>query len=110
MVMQSLQAKFATQDQAESVMRKLASLRSDCFRLERVGSDTHGEGLSTPGLAGAGFQSSLEVEASLDAAGFQANSTDSVGASSVFTLSANVPTEATEQARTVILQAGGEFL
>jgi len=93
--MQPLQARFATQDQAESAMRKLASLRSDRFRLERVG---HEAQTNTSELEST-FTSNVEE---LSSSGFTSSAAE-------FTLSANVPSEATEQARRVVLQAGGQL-
>ncbi|RKP55199.1 hypothetical protein D7Z26_08255 [Cohnella endophytica] len=89
MDMESMQAGFATQDQAESVIKKLASLRGDRFRLERTRaalSDTRTEFAEESGLA-ASTQAPLE-----------------------FTFSANVPGDAAEQARAVIAEAGGRML
>jgi hypothetical protein len=103
MDMQPLQARFATQDQAESAMRKLTALRSDCFRLERTATyDDVGaeaivdlaqsmDGLTASVLAGSGIQSFS-------------------GSGGEYTLSANVPGAVTEQARTDILQVGGQVL
>jgi len=100
-----MQARFTTQDQAESAIRKLASLRSDCFRLERA-SNTISNGDNAErefsqisdlnGLSAAGFAESATL-----------NANDSIPE---FTLSANVPNGATEQARTVIMQAGGQMI
>ena len=90
MEMQPLQAAFASQDQAESVIRKLSFLRGDRFRLERA------DGASGD-LAGNGRQ---EAEFGSDLG---------ASASSEFTLSVLIPTEAADQARTVIRQAGGEL-
>jgi hypothetical protein len=110
--MQPLQASFATQDQAESVIRKLASLRGDRFRLERAG--VSGNALTS--LAGAtssdsdsgdlsmSARSDSRLEASEELTPTKQNSV------AEFTLSANVPGNATDQARTVILQAGGVIL
>jgi hypothetical protein len=119
--MMPLQARFATQDQAESAMRKLASLRSDRFRLERVGAyaDTGTpeieasqtvDGLTASVLAGSAFPSSGGVMASGVAAAIQWGISPDGGPIAEFTLSANVPGEAAELARTVILQAGGQIM
>lgn len=83
--MQSIQAEFTSQDQAESVMKKLGSLRGDRFRLERAGVS----------LGDSRVEFAEEVGSNAPAE---------------FTLSANVPGDATEQARAVILQAGGRML
>lgn len=124
--MQPIQARFATQDQAESAMRKLASLRSDRFRLERISSgfgssyasdqaeaiqSSDVDGLTASVLTGSAFQSSGGVMASADAAAHQWGVTpEGDGPASEYTLSANVPGEAAEQARTVIEQAGGQII
>ncbi len=119
--MQPLQARFATQDQAESAIRKLASLRSDCFRLERIGSNNIADsfegdsaqsvdGLTASVLAGSAFQSSAGVMASADVAAHQWGVTPQSGTAAEFMLSAKVPGDASEQARTVILQSGGQII
>jgi hypothetical protein len=103
--MQPLQARFASQDEAESAIRKLASLRSDCFRLERVSSD-------------GGVTNTADSDPMLSTSESMDGLTSSIGAGSAFqdgytaefTLSANVPDEAAEQARKVILQAGGQIV
>ncbi len=92
MDMETLQARFATQDQAESVIRKLSALRSDRFRLERA--DARDGASSSDQHVNAEFGSDLGSSA-VDAA--------------EFTLSAIVPKVAADQARTVIRQAGGEI-
>ncbi len=90
MEMQPLQARFASQDQAESVIRKLSALRGDRFRLERAG---EAFGTSTGNARqDSEFGSDLGMTAP-----------------SEFTLSALIPTDAAEPARTVIRQAGGEL-
>lgn len=122
--MQQLQSRFSSQDDAESAMRKLASLRSDRFRLERVGSDVGVTptsnsddmldteaigGLTSSLFAGSAFQTSSGIMAFTDAAAYQGVSPED-SRTSEFTLSANVPGEALEQARTVILQSGGQIV
>ncbi|TVY00515.1 hypothetical protein [Cohnella terricola] len=87
MEMQSLQAGFANQDQAESVIRKLSALRGDCFRLERAG-----------GVKNANFEFAGELGAS------------SKVMAAEFTLAVNIPAAAVEQARTVIIGAGGQMM
>jgi hypothetical protein len=119
--MQPLQARFATQDQAESAMRKLTALRSDGFRLERTAAyDSAGaeaivdlaqslDGLTASALASSTIQPSSGVMESEEAGnqwGFSPQGTSSGD----YTLSANVPGMAAEQARTVILQAGGQIV
>lgn len=147
--MQPIRAKFATQDQAESVIRKLSALRGDRFRLEKTGgaagapsspagagspqsADDAGmmaavssEGAIFSGLPRAGEESRSSASSNTDAefasevgnlapatpteASGQSGSFASEASSSDFTLSANVPSAASAQARTVILQAGGEL-
>jgi hypothetical protein len=125
--MQPLQARFATQDQAEAAMRKLAALRSDRFRLERAGAGTAGEAFASAEMqqpsqdaaidglaasvmeAGSAIQASAGVMASTDVTAWGVTPQSS-GLVAEFTLSANVPDSATEQARTVIQQAGGELI
>jgi len=85
--MKPLQAAFATQDQAESVIRKLSALRGDCFRLERIG-----------GVMNANVEFSGELGAS------------SKETTAEFTLAVNIPAAAAEQARTVIIGAGGQMM
>jgi hypothetical protein len=122
--MQPLQARFASQDDAESAIRKLASLRSDCFRLELVstaGGVTNAadsdsmvsssvEGLTSSIGVGSAFQSSSGDIASADVATPQRGVSSQEGYTAEFTLSANVPDEAAEQARKVISQAGGQVV
>lgn len=127
MEMQPMQARFATQEQAESVMRKLAALRSDCFRLERVGTNTSADADADAGspimnaspsvdsftasvIAGATFQSISNNMTSGDAAAHQYGESPEVGLTTEFTLSANVPDGSSEQARNVIIQAGGQVI
>lgn len=121
--MQQLQSRFSSQDDAESAMRKLASLRSDRFRLERVSSDVGVTptsnsddmldteaigGLTSSIMAGSAFQTSSGIMAFADAD--QWGVSPEGGYTPEFTLSANVPGEALEQARTVILQSGGQIV
>lgn len=105
-----MQASFATQDQAESVIRKLASLRGDRFRLERAsGNAIQSSEISAASTAdSANPSSSLLSDSRLEASEELTPAHSS--SSAEFTLSANVPGEAAEQARTVILQAGGVIL
>ncbi|MBN2983290.1 MULTISPECIES: hypothetical protein [Cohnella] len=88
MDMVSMAASFPSQDQAERAVRKLAALRADRFRMERLG----GEAGSLPGDQG------IEASGELGEA-------DSAEA---FSLSVQVPAAAARQARTVIEQAGGQ--
>ena len=95
--MQLLNARFVTQDAAESAVRKLASLRSEGIRLERRVSNAD------------------RVSPSLDA-GQMADGLTSMSGSlaqsapaSEFALSVNVPSSVADQARKVILEAGGQI-
>ncbi len=98
MDMEPLQARFETQDQAESVIRKLSALRSDRFRLERT---------SAGAAASSGGQSwNAEIGSDLGAIATPSNAY-ATSAAAEFTLSAIVPAAAADQARTVIRQAGG---
>ena len=100
MDMQAIQARFATQQQAEAAVRKLAALRGDQFRLERQG----------VGAADAAVSTDL---ADMDALGalteFQPVDGE-VSSFLSFSLSAVVPAMATEQARSVIADAGGQMM
>lgn len=98
MDMLSMQARFASQDQAESVMRKLAFLRSDCFRLEKAGQDNESVDPTMDTYPSITSMSSTELESA------------SSPIVDEFTLSANVPGAVAEQARSVIIQAGGQVI
>jgi hypothetical protein len=102
MDMQPMQARFVTQDQAESAIRKLTALRSDSFRLERAAAydDVGTEATAYSSLSEDGFTASALAGSAIPYS--------SGGAE--YTLSANVPGEAADQARTVILQAGGQIV
>ncbi|QMV40448.1 hypothetical protein [Cohnella cholangitidis] len=108
MDMQPLQARFETQDQAESVIRKLASLRGDRFRLERFsGASSSPSSAQLPSAIGSSEASPLSdsrLEASVEL------TPSAVTPVAEFTLSANVPEDAADQARTVIVQAGGQII
>jgi hypothetical protein len=122
MDMLPMQARFATQDQAESAMRKLAALRSDRFRLERVAaygdpgaedaadSSQFVDGFTASVLAGSAIQSYSGVMASAVTGAEKWGVSPESGANAEFNLSADVPGAVAEQARTVILQAGGQML
>ena len=98
MDMEPLQARFETQDQAESVIRKLSALRSDRFRLERA----------SAGAAASSGGQAWSAEAGSDLGVIAASSDAAASAADAeFTLSAIVPAAAADQARTVIRQAGG---
>ncbi|WP_123039791.1 hypothetical protein [Cohnella candidum] len=84
MDVQTIQARFDNQEQAESAIRKLAALRGDRFRIEREGSF------------------SVEFAAEL-------GTPEEAAESGSFTLSANIPQEASDRARSVIEAAGGRM-
>lgn len=102
----TINASFGSQEQAESAVRKLRALRGDCFRIECHGASAQDDGLSS---------SHIEFAAEADLAGERvqrrADASDFVpeqtGGSS-FTLSANIPNQAADQARRVIREAGGQ--
>ena len=105
----TISARFRSQEQAESAVRKLRALRGDCFRIE-----CHGDA-----DAAADSLSSLQVEfaAESDLAGEIArpNAADSPSSAAAdqlaepsFTLSASIPDQATDQAHSVIAEAGGQ--
>ncbi|WP_276356008.1 hypothetical protein [Cohnella caldifontis] len=103
MEMQSIQARFSSQEQAESAVRKLASLRGDCFRLEREG------GFAQADASAGSFDAEMaEMDAPVESFGW-ANEPASAGGTS-FSLTAQIPAEAAEQARSVISAAGGKML
>jgi len=98
--MQPIRAGFATREQAESVMRKLASLRGEAFRLENVGD---GFGRTEPEHEMAMLDSGYNFLFWEDPGGAPAPDAGS------YVLSANVPAAALAQARTVIEEAGGRL-
>jgi hypothetical protein len=89
-----IEAKFATQEQAESVVRKLTALRGNRFRIERV---------QPPGAAA--HPSSAHAEFA-DEAGIGMTSADA-GTDLPFSLSVQIPAMAVEQAISVIRAANG---
>lgn len=115
MEMTSLSAKFASQEDAESAVRKLAALRGDRFRLERVSP-------SAIPVDVEGFQTSAAVQAAVDFADDalgepppdspQQAQRDNVEEKmqSYFALSMNIPSAALIQARTVIQLGGGQVV
>ncbi|WEK53074.1 MAG: hypothetical protein P0Y55_10745 [Candidatus Cohnella colombiensis] len=114
MDMQPLQATFATQEQAETAIRKLASLRSDQFRLERVSTNS---GLATESsfvnALDFGLTSGIANGASLRSLGSSEGVISSISLDqapfNAFELTAQVPKEAIGMAQTVISQAGGQL-
>jgi hypothetical protein len=103
--MQPVQATFATQEQAEAAVRKLASLRGDRFRLERSGAAAPSasvEFASSLGEMVPAYPSEEGVTAS-------ALASDAMWSDGAFMLSADIPAEAAEQARRVIQDAGGSL-
>jgi hypothetical protein len=112
---QTLQARFASQEQAESAVRKLSSLRGDRFRLERA------TGYSENSTPDAAADPSPEAFTASEPAGSPVENYSAVAASEfasdlggapavAFTLSADVPMTMAEQARRVILDAGGQMM
>ncbi len=97
MQMQSIQASFPSQEQAESAVRKLASLRGDCFRVECIG------GSAQTGAYGSAMSAA-------DYTFLHWGDTGAETRAGTYTLSANVPATAAEQARSVIQGAGGQML
>jgi hypothetical protein len=96
-----IQASFTTQEQAEAAIRKLASLRGDGFRLENAGGGDQAGPYREPNMLNENYMFLFW--------GDQADAALSPPAGS-FTLSANVPAAALEQARSVIASVGGQIL
>lgn len=97
----TIQARFPSQEQAESAVRKLASLRGDCFRLERE--------TGFPQAATFALETEMaNLDAPVESFGW-ANEPVRAGQAS-FSLSVQIPVGAAEQARTVIREAGGDPL
>ncbi|THF72758.1 hypothetical protein [Cohnella fermenti] len=110
MDMQSLQASFRDQDQAEEAVRKLASLRANRFRMERTGGGADfGSRLPAKTAEANAGMSRLSAEllgdSRLEAASELGTSASSGGPE--FHLTVDVPAGAAEQARKVIRAAGG---
>jgi hypothetical protein len=114
--MHTIHARFTTQEEAESVVRKLSSLRGDRFRLEReTGGYTR---MATPETASG---QTLDAMIPSEPAGSPVENYSGVASTefasdagsvpaAAFTLSANIPPESSEQARKVILDAGGQMM
>ncbi|WP_027088266.1 hypothetical protein [Cohnella panacarvi] len=94
MEMQSLHAAFNSQEEAESAIRKLSALRGDQFRLEKIPSAESDEI----------FTDSAQPAFSVEASGTLG---EIASPKALYSLSVNVPGSATEQARSVIRDAGG---
>jgi hypothetical protein len=114
--MQLLRASFASQEAAESAVRKLTSLRSDGIRLERLSSNPEADqdagSLTATVLAGNGIQEYSGAMAAADVPSQEwrvARGGQPDAGTSQFTLSVNVPGSVAEQARNVILGAGGQM-
>lgn len=116
---QTIQARFSDQEQAESAVRKLASLRGDNFRLERESplttsaSPVPDANRQAGGLYGSvpeqAFDAELaSMETPVEAFGWTRNVGEAPAAS--FSLSAVVPVMAAEQARRVVRDHGGEIV
>lgn len=103
----TINARFGSQEQAESAVRKLRALRGDCFRIE-----CHGAGASEEGLSSSRMEFAAESELTGETVQRQADATqftpDQNGGQS-FSLSANIPDQAVDQARSVIQEAGGQM-
>ncbi len=112
---QTLQASFASQDAAESAIRKLSALRGDNFRLEKKGSVDPGrtpQAALTSGRANVPGDYTDTDEIYTGGMGlYEAEASSNLGEfaspEALYSLSVQVPGLAAEQARTVLLQAGG---
>lgn len=119
MDMLPLHARFATQDQAESVIRKLTALRGDEFRLERIADypDKHRapsltaadsvDGVSAAIPAIPPMQPFDATTTGVEMAAEPLGSLENHNSAAAFVLSLNIPGAAAEQAVSVIRQAGG---
>ncbi len=96
MEMQSLHAAFNSQEEAESAIRKLSALRGDQFRLEKM-PGTNKDAIFTDSALSA---SSVEASGSLG---------EFASPEALYSLSVKVPGSASEQARKVIRDAGGNL-
>lgn len=115
--MQSLNAAFNSQEEAESAIRKLSALRGDQFRLEKIPGTEMApkstrvmEALTSPDhVDNYTDTDAIFTDSARPAFSVEASSTLGEFASpeALFSLSVNVPGSATEQARTVIKDAGG---
>ncbi|TJY43462.1 hypothetical protein E5161_06160 [Cohnella pontilimi] len=111
----TIQARFATQEEAESAVRKLSSLRGDRFRLEResggytrmAASEMASE--PAPGAMNASEPAGAPVQNFSGTLANEFASDVGTAPAAAFTLSADVPASVTEQARRVIQDAGGEL-
>jgi hypothetical protein len=116
----TFQARFASQEQAEAAVRKLAALRGDRFRVERVGSfpqsgmtggaNASADGLSAVGMSENEMPTYSGVMAASEAASPEWGAGTEEAQAASFTLSAQVPAASAEQVRSVILGAGGEMI
>ncbi len=108
--MQRLEASFASQEQAEAAVRKLASLRGNRFRLSRAGAgESGGEYVESNAQMNAVANALLYGGTELEMAD-EPGSAPGGSAAAAFTLSVDVPAEAAEQARQVVTQAGGSLI
>ncbi|MBO9599904.1 MAG: hypothetical protein J7559_19045 [Cohnella sp.] len=117
MEMQSLHASFNSQEEAESAIRKLSALRGDQFRLEKIPgteiapkSTRVMEALTSPDHAD-NYTDTDEIftDSALPAFSVEASSTlgEFASTEALYSLSVKVPGSATDQARSVIRDAGG---
>lgn len=113
----SLKASFASQEQAESAIRKLSALRGDRFRLEKASSADPGrtpQAAMTSGRANVPGDYTDTDEIFTGGYGLyneeaSSNLGEFASPEALYSLSVQVPGSAAEQARTVILQNGGRF-
>jgi len=103
----TINARFGTQEQAESALRKLRALRGDCFRIECHGASASADNLSSLQVEFA-TESDLAGESVRRRANEPIHLSDQTGGQS-FTLSANMPDQAVDQARSVVHEAGGQL-
>jgi hypothetical protein len=109
-----MQARFATQEQAEAAVRKLSSLRGDRLRIERESGYAEFGAPEAAGQPTEGMTASVPAGSpveSFSAAAADDYATDiSAAPAAAFTLSADIPAAAAEQARKVIADNGGQLL
>ncbi|MBB6675387.1 hypothetical protein [Cohnella nanjingensis] len=106
--MQRLQASFTSQDQAEEAIRKLTALRGNRFRMAREGAGADfGSGVVDANAQMNAMANSLLYGASEPELGDELGRSAVLESEAAFSLSADVPASAIEQARQVVAQAGG---
>lgn len=107
MDMQSLQASFHHQEQAEEAVRKLVALRANRFRMERSGGGADFGSKQASADASMSELSASLIGASRTEAAAELG-TDSAPGQPDFNLTVDVPAEAVEMARKVIASVGGQ--